>query len=80
MCLAIFLKRISDRQGSAAVEAALVFPLVVLLIAGLTGLSLQILEDTEADAMRHRNEAVDALDFSMVSTENILRGGWLIHE
>ena len=80
MCLVTFLKRISEPDGSAVVEAAMVFPLVVLLIAGLIGLSLQILEETEEDALRHRGEARDALDPGILSTENILRGVWLTYE
>lgn len=75
-----FLKRISDPEGSAVVEAALVFPLVVLLIAGLTGLSLQVLEETKTDALRHREEAREQLDPRILSTENILRGVWVTHE
>jgi hypothetical protein len=58
----------------------MVFPLVVLLIAGLTGLSLQVLEETKTDALRHREEAREALDPRILSTENILRGVWLVHE
>ena len=61
-------------------EAAFVFPLVVLLLAGLISLSLQVLEETEADALRHREEAVDALEPHLISTENILRGVWLLDE
>ena len=80
MCSVIFLKRISDPRGSAVVEAALVFPLVVLLIAGLTGLSLQVLEETKTDALRHREEAREALDPRILSTENIMRGVWLLDE
>jgi hypothetical protein len=75
-----FLKRISDPEGSAIVEAALVFPLVVLLIAGLTGLSLQVLDETKTDALRHRTEAIEALDPKILSTENIMRGVWVMHE
>ena len=50
MYLETFLRRISDPSGSAIVEAALVFPLVVLLLTAIIGLSLQVLAGTEADA------------------------------
>lgn len=80
MCSATFLRRISDPSGSTFVEAALVFPLVVLLLAGLIGLSLNIMEETRADAQRHREEAREALDPHLLSTENILRGVWLLDE
>ena len=80
MYLATFLKRISDRRGSTVVEAALVFLLVVLIIAGVIGLSLQILEETKADALRHREEAREALDPRIISTENIMRGVWTTNE
>lgn len=80
MYLAIFLKRIFDRRGSAVVEAALVFPLVVLIIAGVIGLSLQILDETKTDALRHREEAREALDPCIISTENIMRGVWTTNE
>ncbi|MBR5641278.1 MAG: hypothetical protein IKW92_04045 [Firmicutes bacterium] len=56
------------------------FPLVVLLIAGLTGLSLQVLDETKTDAQRHRTEAIEALDARILSTENIMRGVWVMHE
>ena len=75
-----FLKRISDAEGSAVVEAALVFPLVVLIIAGVISLSLGVMEETKEDALRHRTEAREALDPRILSTENIMRGVWLIHE
>ena len=77
MFLATFLKRISDRRGSTVVEAALIFPLVVLIIAGVIGLSLQILEETKTDALRHREEALDP---RILSTENIMRGVWTTNE
>ena len=76
----IFLRRISDAEGSAAVEAALVFPLVVIIIAGVISLSLGVMEETRTDALRHRTEAREALDPRILSTENIMRGVWLIHE
>ena len=75
-----YLKRISDAEGSAVVEAALVFPLVVLIIAGVISLSLGVMEETKEDALRHRTEAREALDPRILSTENIMRGVWLIHE
>ena len=80
MCSGTFLKRISEQDGSAAVEAALVFPLVVILIAGVIGLSLQIMEETENDAFRHRSEAREALDARILTTETIMRGVWLLDE
>ena len=80
MSSGIFLKRISDAEGSAIVEAALVFPLVVLIIAGIISLSLGVMEETKADALRHRTEAREALDPRILSTENIMRGVWLIYE
>ena len=75
-----YLKRISDAEGSAVVEAALVFPLVVLIIAGVISLSLGVMEETKEDALRHRTEAREALDPRILSTENIMRGVWVIHE
>ncbi|MBQ2095675.1 MAG: pilus assembly protein [Firmicutes bacterium] len=62
------------------VEAALVFPLVVLIIAGVIGLSLRILAETKTDALRHREEAREALDPRILSTENIMRGVWTTNE
>ena len=80
MFLATFSKRISDRRGSTVGEPALVFPLVVLIIAGVIGLSLQMLEETKTDALRHREEAREALDPRIISTENIMRGVWTTNE
>ncbi len=80
MSSGIFLKRISDPEGSAVVEAALVFPLVVLLIAGTIGLSLRVLDETKADAQRHRAAAQEDLDARILTTENVMRGVWLLHE
>ncbi len=79
MCLGTFLKRVSDPRGSAIVEAAFLFPLAALLLAGGLSLSLHIMAETETDAMRHREEACAALESRLISTENILRGLWL-HE
>ncbi len=75
-----FLRRISDASGSAFIEAALIFPLIVLLLAGLMGLSLRVLTGTEEDAKRHREEAQAELEPKLLSTENILRGVWLTDE
>ena len=49
MSSGIFLKRISDAEGSAIVEAALVFPLVVMIIAGVISLSLGVMEETKGE-------------------------------
>ena len=80
MCSATFLKRISDTSGSAVVEAALVYPLVVLILAGLISLSLNIMEQTGADAARHREEALRSLEPGLLTTENVLRGVWVLDE
>jgi len=80
MYLETFLRRISDPSGSAIVEAALVFPLVVLLLTAIIGLSLQILAGTETDAARHREEAKEELEPKLLEVENVLRGVWLMDE
>ena len=80
MCSETFLKRISDRSGSVVVEAAFLYPLVILLLAGVIRLSLTILEETKTDALRHREEAVESLCPHPLSVENVMRGVWILDE
>lgn len=74
------LRRIFSADGSATVEAALVFPVAVLICAGVISCALRIEARVKDDAMRHRKEAGEYADARIINTENILRTVWVLDE
>ena len=67
--------RLNGSRGSAMVEAAMVFPLVILIVAGVIMTGLKMYSHVRADAVFHKSEAQAEL---MITAEDILRGKWTV--
>ena len=59
------------------VEAAMVFPLVILITIGIITAGLNIYMSVRDDAIRHRT---DDLNQGAITTENVLRGKWTVSQ
>ncbi|NMA93649.1 MAG: pilus assembly protein [Clostridiales bacterium] len=62
------------------IEAALVFPLLVLMIAGIVSCALYVQDHVRQDAERHRIEAGEYLESSLLRPETLLRLEWVADE
>ncbi len=80
MSSASFFEAVSKKDGSAMVEAALVFPLLVLMIAGIVSCALYVQDHIRQDAERHRAEASEYLESSVMRPETPLRLEWVSDE
>ncbi len=80
MSSANFFEAISKKDGSAMLEAALIFPLLVLMIAGIVNCALYVQSHVRQDAEKHRAEASEYLNSSMLRPEAVLRLEWVADE
>lgn len=67
-----------QKAGSTFVEAAMIFPLVILLVVGIINVSLSMYEDVAEDSQRHQDAALS--EQSLVGTDmgNLMRGKWIL--
>ena len=65
-----------NSRGSAQVEAAIIIPLVILLIAGMIELGMLLENKVEISSFQHAAEASDITDGGRFPAEVILRGKW----
>jgi len=62
------------------VEAAVVFPLVILIVLGIISIALAKYTDVQGSAERHREDALGWFDDSAPHAEDVLRARWLLDE
>ena len=65
-------------KGSAQVEAALIIPLVILIIAGMINLCTALFGKTAESSAEGSAAASVLAEGGAVPTESILRGRWLL--
>ena len=65
-------------RGSAEVEAALIIPLAVLVIAGMIRLSTELFDRTAAESVSNAQSAAELVEGGKLPTESILRGRWYL--
>ena len=65
-----------NSRGSAQVEAALIIPLVILLIAGMIELGMTLEERVRISSIRNAEQAENIIDGGRFPAEAILRGKW----
>ncbi|MDD3537915.1 MAG: hypothetical protein PHH65_06625 [Eubacteriales bacterium] len=68
---------IRAKTGSATVEAALIYPLVILLAAGLIRQELVLYEEVQSDCEIHREALISTLEPAGIDVCLLLRGQWL---
>ena len=74
MSLEIF-SAVTFNRGSATVEAAMVFPLVILIVLGVIYTGMDIYASVRSDAELHKSAASDE---RLLYPEDILRTKWLV--
>ena len=75
MCSGTFLKRISEEDGFAMIEAALVYPLLVLIVFSVMFAGLRLQAEMKESAAEHRTSA--SREESLLREETLLRTVWL---
>lgn len=66
------------KRGSTFVEASMIFPLVVLLIAGLISVSLTMHSEVMEDSEGHREELLSDKNAAGADIEFLMRGKWIL--
>lgn len=78
-CLIVLIGPISNsRKGSSTVEAALVIPLLILIIVGLISAGIRLEKRVEDSSSDHVYEARDILGSKLDNPEKIVRAKWVI--
>ncbi len=65
------------RSGSSAVEAALIYPLIILIIAGLISIGSDMSGKVVSSSAAHALAARESCEDETVSAEDIMRGRWI---
>ena len=63
-------------RGSAQVEAAILIPLVILVVAGMIKLSTELFDKVVVSSENGCSHASALATGGVVATESILRGRW----
>mgnify|MGYP003316154717 CR=1 FL=1 len=78
-CLTVLIELISNsRKGSSTVEAALVIPLLILIIIGLISAGIRLEKRVELNSGEHVCDAQDVLKSKLENPEKIIRAKWVI--
>ena len=72
--------RFAMEDGGVQVEAALILPLVVLLVAFLISTALSVYEDVRGTAMRHEAAAHSLAEGGEPAPEQLLRAAFFLEE
>lgn len=67
-----------SKRGSASIEASLVIPLLILIIAGLIKIGTVFEKRVIDESLRCRAEGAQISEDSLTNTEDIIRGRWII--
>ena len=65
------------KSGSTFVEAAMIFPLVILLLAGIINVSLLIYNQVAADSRSHKDAVLSDKNVAGADIGIIMRGKWI---
>ncbi|MCR5336189.1 MAG: hypothetical protein K6E42_06505 [Synergistes sp.] len=66
------------KRGSSTVEAAIVFPLIILIAAALIAIGSDNCSKVREDSDKNIAAAELALDQDLLTVENIMRGRWIL--
>ena len=79
--LVILMRKLSlllNDRGSAMVEAAVVYPIVILVLVLVLGKSVKNTEYVNDTAVIHETQVSEFLQNDQMTTEDYMRGRWLI--
>lgn len=65
-------------RGSALVEAAMIVPLVILIIMGIVKMSITLTDNVEIASLEHKQQAVKITEATGARGEQVLRGKWTL--
>ena len=74
------LRKIRDNRGSSIVEAAVVYPIAVLICVGIISAGLAASDHVQEDSLKHRDDVLSDLKGRLISCENSLRGVWILEK
>lgn len=66
------------KTGSTIVEAAMIFPLVILLIAGIISVSLAMYTEVADDSRAHKEAVLSDENVAGASIGSLMRGKWML--
>ncbi len=69
---------IRSKRGSTIVEAAWIYPMVVLLLAGFIRHAIFLHEEVRNDSQRHQDEMLSATNPAGLDLCMLMRGKWLL--
>jgi hypothetical protein len=67
-----------NKTGSTFVEAAMIFPLVILLVAGIISVSLSMYVDVVEDSQMHKDAALSDQNLAGFDIGILMRGKWIL--
>lgn len=67
-----------SRNGSATVQAAMIFPVLILIVAGMISIGLSMYEDVKSDSQLHRDEMLSEVNAGGIDISLIMRGKWIL--
>ena len=68
--------KIFSRRGSAVVEAAIVYPITVLAVAGIISCSFTLMDRLSAASEEHLAKHERFMEDRTLTTEDALRAAW----
>ena len=68
----------NNKRGSATVEAAMIFPLLILLVASMISIAIWMYEDIRVDTQLHRSLAQSDLTIAGADIYLLMRGIWIM--
>ena len=67
-----------NKTGSTFVEAAMIFPLVILLIAGIISVSLSMYTEVVEDSCAHKDAVLSDQNVAGSNISLLMRGKWIL--
>lgn len=67
-----------QKNGSTFIEAAMIFPLVILLVCGMINISLEMYRDVVEDIQKHKEAVQSEESAAGIGIGNLMRGKWIL--
>jgi len=68
----------NSKKGSSTVEAALVLPVLILIIVSIISASMRYEKDIESTSLMHLTRAYEGIEDTSSNPEDIVRARWLL--
>ena len=67
-----------SKSGSTFVEAAMIFPVLILIIAGMISGALTMYEEVKGDSLLHRSAVLSQINVAGADICLIMRAEWVL--